>query len=77
MNTMPLNWKVKPILDEHKTSVYRFWQDSELANQVAYGISTNKHQALDTRVVEKVIVYLRDLTGNPDLNIGDIVEYIP
>lgn len=75
MQHMPIYWKVKPLLEKHKISNYRFWQDSGLARQTAYDIADGKHEALDTRVIDKLIPYLRDLTGNPKLQIGDAVEY--
>jgi DNA-binding Xre family transcriptional regulator len=75
MQNMPIYWKVKPLLEKHKVSNYRFWQDSGLARQTAYDIADGKHEALDTRVIDKLIPYLRELTGNPKLQIGDAVEY--
>lgn len=75
MQHMPIHWKVKPLLEKHKISNYRFWQDSGLARQTAYDIADGKHEALDTRVIDKLIPYLRDLTGNQKLQIGDAVEY--
>ena len=76
MSTMPIHWKVKPILDANQTSTYRFWKDSELSRDVAYAIANSTHPALDTGVIEKVVPYLRDLTRNESIQIGDVVEYM-
>jgi hypothetical protein len=76
MSAMPIRWKVKPILDTRQTSTYRFWKDSELSRDVAYAIANGTHPALDTGVIEKVLPYLRDLTQNEELQIGDVVEYV-
>jgi DNA-binding Xre family transcriptional regulator len=75
MLQMPIHWKVKPILERYKITNYRFWQDSGLARQTAYDIAEGKHRALDTRVIDKLIPYLRELTRNPKLQLGDAVEY--
>ena len=76
MTVMPIRWKVKPILDARKTSTYRFWKDSELSRDVAYAIANGSHAALDTGVIEKLVPYLRDLTRDESLQIGDVVEYV-
>jgi hypothetical protein len=76
MQTMPIHWKVKPTLVKYHVSNYRFWKESGLARQTAYDIADEKHTALDTRVIDKLIPYLRKLTNNPKLQIGDAVEYI-
>jgi DNA-binding Xre family transcriptional regulator len=75
MQHMPIHWKVKPILDQHSVSNYRFWKDSGLSRETAYDIANGKHESLDMRVIDKLIPYLRDLTGNPKLQIGDAVEF--
>ncbi|MFE1746316.1 helix-turn-helix domain-containing protein [Coleofasciculus sp. H7-2] len=76
MSAMPIRWKVKPILEAHETSTYRFWKASELSRDVAYAIANGTHPALDAGVIEKVVPYLRDLTQNEALQIGDVVEYV-
>lgn len=75
MPTMPVQWKVKIILEKHDTTPYRFWKETGLSREVAYAIANDKHPALDTGVIEKVVPYLRDLTRNESLQIGDVVEY--
>lgn len=76
MSTMPIRWKVKPILETQKTSTYRFWKDSGLSRDVSYAIVNGTHLALDTGVIEKLMPYLRDLTRDEALQIGDVVEYV-
>jgi DNA-binding Xre family transcriptional regulator len=75
MHYMPIHWKVKPILEKHKITNYRFWRDSGLARQTAYDIADGKHEALDTRVIDKLVPYFCELTGNTKLQVGDLVEY--
>ncbi len=76
MPTMPIRWKVKPILEARQTTPYRLWKDSGLSRDVAYGIANGTHPALDTGVIEKLLPYLRELTRNDGLQIGDVVEYV-
>ncbi len=75
MHRMPLKWKVKPILDSHEVTPYRLWKDSGIARATAYAIANDEHSALDAGVIEKLVPYLRGLTGDEGLQIGDIVEY--
>jgi hypothetical protein len=75
MSNMPIRWKVRPILEGAQATPYRFWKETGLSRDVAYGIANGDHQALDLGVIEKALPYLRDLSGDSDLQIGDIVEY--
>ncbi len=75
MSAMPVQWKVKPILEKHNTTPYRFWKETGLSRDVAYAIANGTHSALDAGVISKVVPYLRDLTRNKNLQIGDLVEY--
>lgn len=75
MSTMPIKWKVRELLEAHDATPYRFWKDSGLSRDVAYAIANGNHQALDLGVIEKALPYLRSLSGNDALQIGDIVEY--
>ncbi|MDQ3396737.1 MAG: helix-turn-helix transcriptional regulator [Deinococcota bacterium] len=75
MSKMPIQWKVKDILERHETTPYRFWKNTGLSREVAYAIANDKHPALDTGVVDKVVPYLRELTRDKSLQIGDVVEY--
>ena len=77
MNGMPIRWKVKPILDAHSVeSNYRFWRDSQLSRVTAYAIADGTHEALDVSVLDKLMPYLQKLTGNKDLQLGDVVEWV-
>lgn len=76
MATVPIRWKVSPILKAHGVTPYRFWKDAELSSKVAYAIANDEHEVVDTGVLEKVVPYLRRLTGNDALQIGDVVEYV-
>jgi DNA-binding Xre family transcriptional regulator len=75
MNTMPLKWKVRDLLEAHSITPYRLRLESGLSSAVAYGIANGEHQALDMRVMDKLLPALRRLTGDSSLQIGDIVEY--
>jgi DNA-binding Xre family transcriptional regulator len=75
MESMPIVWKVGKLLKTHNITAYRLRQESGLSVGVAYGIANGEHQALDLGVIEKLIPALRKLTGNPKLQIGDVVEY--
>ncbi len=75
MQPMPLRWKVKPILDAHNVTPYRLMKDTNLSREVVYGIVNNTHEALDARVIDKLVPYLRELTRDKSLQIGDVVEY--
>lgn len=76
MTPMPIKWKVKPLLEAQALSNYRFWRDSGLSRVTAYAIADGTHEALDAGVIDKLIPYLRKLTGNKALQIGDVVEYV-
>lgn len=75
MLRMPIRWKVETILNTHEVTPYRFWQDTGLSSKVAYAIAKDEHPRVDGGVIEKVIPYLRELTGDEELQIGDILEY--
>ena len=76
MSIMPIRWMVKPILEARQTTPYRLWKDSGLSRDVAYAIAKGTHPALDVGVLEKLVPYLRELTRNESLQIGDVVEYV-
>ena len=68
-------WTVKPILDKHDVNNYRFWKQTGISREAAYNIANGTHKSLDSRIIDRLIPYLRDLTGNKQLNIGDIVRW--
>lgn len=72
---MPIKWKVQKYLQKHDVSSYRFQQDTGLSSSVAYSLSRDEHPRVDVRVITKVVPYLRELTGNPKLQIGDVLIY--
>jgi hypothetical protein len=75
MQTMPIRWKVKALLDEHEITPYRLMVESGLSRPITYAIANNEHNALDTGVMDKLIPALRKLTGDKSLQIGDVVEW--
>ncbi len=75
MTTMPIRWKVKPLLDTHGVTPYRLMVQSGLSRAVTYAIANGTHTALDSGVIDKLIPAMRELTGNDGLQIGDVVEY--
>jgi len=72
---MPISWKVRELLSKD-ISNYRFWKDSGLSRQVAYGIMNNDRDSMDMRTIDKLIPYLRTATGDKSVQIGDVVEYV-
>ena len=76
MSHMPISWKVKPLLDAHGVTPYRLMVESNLSRAIVYAIANNTHEALDAGVMDKLIPTLRDLTDSPDLQIGDVVEWV-
>lgn len=75
MLQVPIRWKVKSILESKDVTPYRFWKDTKLSSKVAYAIANDEHDSVDLKILEKVIPYLRSLTGR-NIQIGDVVEYV-
>ena len=73
---VPVIWKVKDYLTKEKVSAYRFMKETGLSQQVAYAIARQEHSAVDVRVIDKVLPFLRELTCNENLQVGDIIEYV-
>ena len=76
MSGMPISWKVKPLLDAEGVTPYRLMVESSLSRAIVYGIANNTHEALDAGVMEKLIPAMRKLTNKPELQIGDVVEWV-
>lgn len=73
---MPINWKVKPLLDAQGVTPYRLMVESNLSRAIVYAIANNTHKALDAGAMDKLIPALRNLTDSPNLQIGDAVEWV-
>lgn len=76
MSCMPITWKVRPLLDKAGVTPYRLMVESDLSRAIVYGIANNTHEALDAGVMDKLIPTLRRLTKRPNLQIGDVVEWV-
>ncbi len=73
---MPVQWKIKELLEQHNITTYRFMKASGLAKGTAYRLANGKTEIVNVHTLDVAIETLRELTGKP-IDIKDVCKYIP
>lgn len=72
-------WKLPELLKAHGISAYKL--AAELGGKVnrnsAFKIAKGDTDRVDRTTLNHLIETLRRLTGNPDLDVGDLLSYAP
>ena len=69
---MPVTWKLAEYLERHDLTPYRLMEHSGLSSNTVYPIARNDAERVSKKVLEKLVLSLRELTGE-DVNVGDIL----
>lgn len=70
---MPVNWKLSEYLERHELTPYRLMEHSGLSSNTVYPIARNDAERVSKKVLERLVVALRELTGE-NVEIGDILK---
>lgn len=76
MQTMPLRWKLRELLDSHDITPYRLTKESGLAFSTIYRITGGNTDALHGKTADAILTALHRLTGE-HFSLSDIVEWVP
>ncbi len=60
---VPLNWKLKEVLEANKITPYRFIQESALSPSTVYRITGGKTEGVQGKVLDEILSTLHRLTG--------------
>lgn len=61
--TVPLNWKLKDLLEENDITPYRFIQESDLSASTIYRITGGRTEGVQGKVLDEILSTLHRLTG--------------
>ena len=70
---MPVRWKIKRLLDEHRITPYRLWKESGLGRNTVYTITRAKTDRVDLAALGELVDTLERLTGEP-IEVSDLLE---
>jgi predicted transcriptional regulator len=74
MQSVPVHWKIKPILDSHGITPYRLMKESGLAQGTVYRLVRGDTSTVNAETLDRVMTTLRRLTGEP-VAIADLLDY--
>ena len=60
---VPLNWKLKEVLEANEITAYRFIQESALSPSTVYRITGGKTEGVQGKVLDEILSTLHRLTG--------------
>lgn len=60
---VPLNWKLKEVLEANEITPYRFIQESTLSPSTVYRITGGKTEGVQGKVLDEILNTLHRLTG--------------
>lgn len=63
MNSVPLHWKLKKVLDEEGITPYRFIQESGVSSTTIYRITSGRSVGVQGRILDEILRTLHQLTG--------------
>ena len=61
--SVPLNWKLKEVLEANDITPYRFIQESSLSPSTVYRITGGKTEGVQGKVLDEILSTLYRLTG--------------
>ena len=73
MQTVPVHWTVKPLLDRHGITPYRLMKESGLAQGTIYRLVNGDTRSLNADTLDRVMSALRRLTGE-EIELSDLLR---
>lgn len=61
--SVPLNWKLKEVLEANDITPYRFIQESNLSASTVYRITGGRTEGVQGKVLDEILSSLHRLTG--------------
>jgi predicted transcriptional regulator len=74
MQSVPVHWKIKPLIDAHGITPYRLMKESGLAQGTVYRLVHGDTSTVNAETLDRVMTTLRRLTGKR-VEIADLLEY--
>lgn len=74
MQSVPVTWTIRPILERHNITPYRLMKESGLAQGTVYRLVNGDTQSLNAHTLDRVMSALRRLTGE-SVAISDLLHY--
>lgn len=73
-----VEWRIPAILREHNVSAYKFAEvlTGKVNRNSAYDLAAGRSKRVDRETLSALIVALRGITGNRELSVGDLFEYV-
>ena len=76
MSSVPLNWKLKEVLEEHEITPYRFIQESSLSASTVYRITGGRTDGVQGETLDQILSTLYRLTGK-QYGPSDVIGWQP
>ena len=74
MQTVPVHWTIRPLLERHGITAYRLMKESGLAQGTVYRLVRGDTRSLNADTLDRVMTALRRLT-NESIEVGDLLRY--
>jgi DNA-binding Xre family transcriptional regulator len=76
MDTMPIRWKLKEVLEESGITAYQLMKESGVAGSTIYRLTGGKTEGVQGKVLDSILTALYTLTGKT-FDVGDVLEWRP
>lgn len=76
MDSVPIRWKLKEVLEQNGVTAYQLMQDTGLAGSTIYRITGGKTDAVQGKVLDRILTSLHTLTGK-SFDVCDLLEWQP
>jgi DNA-binding Xre family transcriptional regulator len=76
MDSMPIRWKLKDVLNESGITAYQLMKESGLAGSTIYRLTGGKTEGVQGKVLDRILTALHRLTGKT-FDVGDVLEWRP
>jgi DNA-binding Xre family transcriptional regulator len=70
MDTMPIRWKLKEVLEESGITAYQLMKESGVAGSTIYRLTGGKTEGVQGKVLDSILTALHTLTGKT-FDVGD------
>jgi len=74
MQTVPVRWTVRPLLERHGITAYRLMKESGLAQGTVYRLVNGDSRSLNADTLDRLMGALRRLTRE-QIEISDLLTY--
>lgn len=76
MKNVPLQWKLKDVLDKNNITPYRFIQESNLSASTVYRITGGRTDGVQGETLDQILETLYKLTGDVHTP-SDVIHWQP